>query len=157
MVLFCTYAPTQTPKYPIDVRQSYFEELSHFYASVSCNGPKIISGDLNSRLYMRFPAEEDIVGSNIVEQPDRHFGMDLNRFLLLELCAELRLQIQNTFLVGDLHDLVSYREVWYRNGQQIARNNYELLDLLFWCLNHVLINFKYCLRSKILHLRVIII
>ena len=89
MVLFWTYTLMQTPTYSIDIRQSYFEELSHFYASVSCNGPKIISGDLNSRLYMRFPAEEDIVGPDIVEQPDRHFGMDLNRFLLLELCAEL--------------------------------------------------------------------
>ena len=64
IVIFCAYAPPQTPKHSALGRQAYFQELSKFWSDTSCNGPKLIAGDLNSRLYARLPGEEQIIGAN---------------------------------------------------------------------------------------------
>ena len=110
-------------------RQQFFNELAEFWISVSCNGPKIIAGDLNSRLYCRLANEQSFIGNSIIEQIERKLDMSMNRFQLIELCSELELQIHNTFSNMELHDLVTYREICYRTEQCISRSNHELLDL----------------------------
>ena len=67
MILFSTYAPPQTIKHPVNERQQFFNELAEFWMLVSCNGPKIIAGDLNSRLYCRLANEHSFIGNSIVE------------------------------------------------------------------------------------------
>ena len=129
MILFSTYAPPQTTKHPVNERQQFFNELAQFWMSVSCNRPKIIAGDLNSRLYCRLANEHSFIGNSIVEQIERKLDMSMNRFQLIELCSELELQIHNTFSNMELHDLVTYREICYRTEQCISRSNHELLDL----------------------------
>ena len=58
VVLLSAYAPPQTPNHPIDERQSFFQSLSKLWSETSCNGPRFLLGDLNSRLYKKLPGEE---------------------------------------------------------------------------------------------------
>ena len=130
IAIFSAYAPPQTPKHSALERQAYFQELSKFWSDTSCNGPKLIAGDFNSRLYARLPGEEQIIGPNIIAKPGKKLHAHMNRFQLLQLCHDANLQIMNTFTQHELPDLVTYHEIWFDKNSPVTASNHELLDLL---------------------------
>ena len=130
VVLLSAYAPPQTPNHPIDERQSFFQSLSKLWSESSCNGPRFLLGDLNSRLYKRLPGEEAYIGESFVEHQHRQLHADMNRFQLMQLCAECDLQIVNTFTDHSLSNLVTYKEIGYVHGSNVTSTNHELLDLI---------------------------
>ena len=131
IAIVSAYAPPQTPKHSALERQAYFQELSKFWSDTSCNGPKLIAGDFNSRLYARLTGEEQIIGPNIIAKPGKSLHAHMNRFQLLQLCHDANLQIMNTFTQHELPDLVTYHEIWFdKNSPVTASTNHELLDLL---------------------------
>jgi len=112
VVLFSAYAPPQTPNHPVNERQECFHSLAQFWSEVSCNGPKVVLGDFNSRLYARLPGEEDMIGDSIVRYANMKLKADMNRFLLMQLCSECDLQVVNTFSGLSVAELVTHRDIW---------------------------------------------
>ena len=92
-------------------RVEYFQHLAIYWKSISSHGPKLCFGDFNSRLYCRFAGEEEIIGEYFFQNDKDHLHPSLNRFLLLEFCAQFQLQIANTFLEKPKNQLVTYREL----------------------------------------------
>ena len=119
MKICCAYALMQTATFLVDIRQAYFHKLANFWSSFSCNGPKIIAGDLNSRLYVRMANEHSIIEPHIIEKKRKHLDADMNRFYLVQLCMEFDLQIANTFMPGTLQDLEIFQEIEYKNTEAI--------------------------------------
>ena len=57
LAFICAYAPHGG--YAEDVRQDFFSSLSGFFQRQTCNGPKVVCGDLNARLHRVCGGEED--------------------------------------------------------------------------------------------------
>jgi len=130
VALFSAYAPPQTPNHPFEERQKFFNDLSTLFTSTSCNGPKLILGDLNARLHVILPGEENIIGPNIVQHASAQLHAHMNRYQLVQLCSECELQVMNTFTQHALEDLVTYKEIWHQKHNAITAPNHELLDLI---------------------------
>ena len=79
--IISTYAPTG--KYFLDERQGFFQDLRHYYESISVNGLKLIMGDLNSRLYCRYAGEDHIIGDYYFRNAVSQLNPSLNRFFLI--------------------------------------------------------------------------
>ena len=50
----------------IDTRQQFSEDLGAVFRRTSCNGPKFVFGDLNSRILRQVPGEEDFFGEFVL-------------------------------------------------------------------------------------------
>ena len=120
----------QTANHSFQDRQLFFEELSNFWQSISCNGPKCVIGDMNSRLYRHISGEDHIIGPNITHQSHRAIPAHANRSLLIEFCTECELLIANTFRESDEKNSFTYKEIWYKPGSQMTSKNHEMLDLV---------------------------
>ena len=108
IAIVSAYAP-QSGR-PFEERFSFFQDLLHFWKSISSHGPKFLLGDFNARLYQQFAGEEEIFGSFYVKnQRQQTLSAELNRFLLVEFCVSCDLQIGNTFFDLPLENLVIYR------------------------------------------------
>ena len=130
MSIICAYAPPQTPNHSYQERQLFFEDLGNFWHEISCNGPKYIIGDMNSRLYKHIAGEEHIIGPSIVNHDRISIPVHSNRSLLVELYTDCELQVSNSFCNKHVQDIVTYKEVWYDSGSEISSKNHEMLDLL---------------------------
>ena len=65
IAIVSAYAP-QSGR-PFEERFSFFQDLLHFWKSISSHGPKFLLGDFNARLYQQFAGEEEIFGSFYVK------------------------------------------------------------------------------------------
>ena len=66
MALMSAYAPHSG--YPFDQRQVFFEQLGDMIENTSVNGLKLVTGDLNSRIYRRLRGEEYVLGEFVFWQ-----------------------------------------------------------------------------------------
>ena len=76
VAIFSTYAPHADK--PYNERQQFFNSLMEFWQSVSVNGPRIICGDLNSRLYFRQDTE-DCIGPFYFSNPCPQIHSEMTR------------------------------------------------------------------------------
>ena len=103
--------------------------MAEFYQSVSVNGPRMICGDLNSRLYFR-QSDEDCIESYYFQNSCQHLSSDMNRFLLVEFCTAGKMQMGNTFFNVDPERLVTYFEIGQHVNSEISSTNFAQLDLI---------------------------
>ena len=83
--------------YSLGDRQQFYSELGIYIRKLTCNGPKLVVGDFNAKLYRRFPTEHDIIGPQVYPSASRIDNVQLNRHLLYELCVAHSMVISNTF------------------------------------------------------------
>ena len=92
------------------------------------DGPKIIMGDLNSRLQRRLPGEEDVVGDFVFGNPHATFELGSNWELLLEMCVNPSLIIGNTVFEHSAHEQVTFRSPGTSPLDPITVKNFAQLD-----------------------------
>ena len=76
------YAPQS--EHTADKRNAFFSKLGSYYESISVNGEKYVCGDFNSRLRMRFPNEENIIGEHFFQGILKMPEIDSNRNFLMQ-------------------------------------------------------------------------
>ena len=103
--------------------------MAEFYQSVSVNRPRMICGDLNSRLYFR-QSDEDCIGSYYFQNSCQHLTSDMNRFLLVEFCTAGKMQIAHMFFDVDPERLNTYFEIGQHANSEISSTNFAQLDLM---------------------------
>lgn len=112
MVVVSAYAPHS--KYLLSKRQPFYQQLAEFVHSLSAHVPKLIYGDMNSRLYQRQPGEEEYFGPYIFSNGDIEIKADSNRNLLLELCSNLKMMVMNSFFPALTANLVTCYNVGFK-------------------------------------------
>ena len=82
---------------PHDERQQFYCDLGCIMDKCSTNGPAFLFEDFNSKLGMRRPGEEDILGPCCYGLEASHKVEDCNRNLLMEFCTDRSFVVVNTF------------------------------------------------------------
>ena len=127
-VLFSAYAPHSGYEY--QVRQSFFHELGAFVSECSSHGPKLVFGDMNSKLYKNFTGEDNIVGPHIFRHPGHACKEDANRHLLIEMCTQLHGCLANTFFDVPEEQLATNINIGCSAGRQVGPNTHSQIDFL---------------------------
>jgi len=94
LAVVTAYAPPGTK--PHDERQNFYTELGDFVTRLSTHGPKIVVGDFNARLHMRFQGEEECIGEGVFGRCGAAPEEGTNRELFMELCSRLKFFAVNT-------------------------------------------------------------
>ena len=128
IAIMTVYAPQSGRSF--DERFTFFNTLFEFWKSLSSHGPKLIYGDLNSRLYEQYAGEDEIFGPYFFKNSVKHITSDMNRFLLMEFCSACDLQIANTFVDLPPDQLVTYRTPGIAPQAVITSWTFAQLDLL---------------------------
>ena len=81
----------------LTIRADFFHDLAAFTARCRTHGPTYVVGDLNARLHVRFPSEEQVVGNHFFKIPSAKLDGHDNRDLFLEMCISASFVIANTF------------------------------------------------------------
>jgi hypothetical protein len=133
--LISAYAPDSG--YNFDIRQQFFRELGEMYSKTSVNGPKLILGDLNSRLQRRLPGEDDYMGEYTFGNRGATLETGSNRELLVELCAEHCLVIGNTFFEHPPEEQVTFRSLGTPPLDPISAQKFAQLDYVLTSSGHL--------------------
>ena len=128
LTLVTTYAPHSG--YPFNVRQEYFQTLGQFFHSQSGNGPKLVCGDFNSRLFRQLPGEEHIIGQHVFSNVDSQISSDANRNLLVEFCTCAGLMVSNTFADTADKQKVTCYNVGVKRAVDISWATHAQIDFL---------------------------
>ena len=111
------------------IEAAIFQSLQDAYNSLSVNGPKMIFGDLNSRLHHRLANEHHILGPNCFGDSSASFSVSNNRSLLMETCESLDLCISNILFDHADELLVTYWGIGSSPMAHISHRNFAQLDL----------------------------
>ena len=82
LAFVCVYAPHNLKD--LGDRLGFYEALERHFGKISCNGPRIILGDLNARLGARQVGEDEVLGEFSFGREAVHRVEVPNRDLLLE-------------------------------------------------------------------------
>ena len=126
--IISTYAPHSG--HAFDIRQRHFHALADFWHSIRCNGPKIICGDLNARLYSRMPNEHAIIGEHAWLSEKKGIHAKMNRQLLMQICTQCDLQIANSFFRHLPEHQVTYFDIGYSAATPVSYHSHAQLDLI---------------------------
>ena len=128
LALLSAYAPHSGR--PFDERQRFFTQLDQAYQRTSVNGMRLVFGDLNARLHIRLPGEEDLIGDFVYETGRAATERNSNRELLVELCTSHSLAIVNTFLNVPIESRVTYRNLGVPPMEAVTPGRFGQLDVL---------------------------
>ena len=128
VVFISAYAPHGG--YDFDFRQSFFNDLEHFYRRQKPHGPTLVLGDLNSRLHVRRPGEEDELGPFVFGNKDFHEDPMANRGLLISTVRSLGLCVANTCFDKAAEQLVTYFELAASPMDIIHHSKFAQLDFV---------------------------
>ena len=116
-----------------DEKSDFFKSLKEFYIRVKSHGPTIIAGDFNARLHRRRSHEIDALGNYIFVDNNVHIDdVTSNRHLMIEICEELNLKIENSFFNHEEDEQVTYFDLASTPHTQISVSNFAQIDFFLF-------------------------
>ena len=97
--------------------------------NTSVNGLKLVAGDLNSRLNIRLPGEEEVLEEFVYAAPLAPMVLGSNRELLFEMCFTHDMFVANSGCERPDAERVTYRRPGVTPMADISPNLFSELDL----------------------------
>ena len=120
------YAPHNG--YDLSVRADFFHDLAGLVTTSNTPGPTYVLGDLNARVQLRRPGEEDALGLHMFSGAAALPAAHSNRELFLELCTSCGYVVANTFFARPVEQIVTYFELSAKPMDVVTDNAFAELD-----------------------------
>lgn len=116
--------------YSYNERQHFYTELGNFVDKLSSNGPKLVYGDFNAKLFRQLPTETDVIGLYVHPSANSEMSPELNRYLLHEFCVARSMVISNTFFNEPPERRVTCYSIGSQAMEPINGNSHSQIDFL---------------------------
>ena len=107
----------------------FFHSMNKHARSASVQGPKLIYGDLNTRLHFRTAAEHSVIGPHVFGDSSSSLSASNNRNLLMEVCNGSNLCIANACSQHPPESIATYWGIGSTPLANITTRAFAQLDL----------------------------